>query len=169
MATFSMRHEVACDADRFFRIFFDRDFTTKMYTALEFPSFTIVEQHEDDKEIRRVVRATPKLDLPGPVAKVMGAGFSYTEEGRFDRATKRFAWTLVPGSMADKVKNTGVVYCVPGSNEGSCVRVCDVDLTVKVFGLGGVIESALEKNLRAGWQRGADYFNDAVKKGEAPK
>jgi hypothetical protein len=159
MATFTVRHEIACDADRFFQLFFDKAFNERMFAALEFPAFEVVRQDEDDEEIRRIVRATPKLDLPGPVAKALGAGFSYTEEGRYDRGTKTWRFGITPGSMGDKVKTTGIVRCENAQDGKSCTRVCEFDLHVKIFGIGGLVESALEKNLKTGWGRGADFMN----------
>lgn len=162
MATFSMTHELSCTCDRFWELFFDREFSKGMFAALEFPQWEIIEQREDDKELVRVVRATPKLDAPAPVAKVLGSGFSYTEEGRFDKATKTFRFVIKPSTLADKLRNEGTVRCEPLEGD-RCRRVVDVIAEAKIFGIGGMLESTTEKSFRKGWGDGADYINRWLK------
>ncbi|MDF2697377.1 MAG: uncharacterized protein K0S65_5760, partial [Labilithrix sp.] len=86
MTTFTMRHDIECSSDRFWELFFDNELQKRIYTELGFPRWDVVDVKETDTEIVRIVKAIPKLDAPGPVAKLLGANFGYTEEGRFDRA-----------------------------------------------------------------------------------
>lgn len=168
MATFTMTHDIDCDVDRFWELSFDRDFNAKMYADLEFPKWEIVEQKETDDAIVRTVKATPKLDLPGPVAKVLGPGFGYTEEGRFDKATKTFRFSIKPSTLEGKLKNEGTVRAEP-QDGGKCRRIVDVVVEAKVFGIGGMLESATEKSLREGWGKGAQFFNAWLAKNPASR
>jgi hypothetical protein len=158
MGKFTMNHDLDCGTERFWKLFFDRDFNAKLYQALEFPEWTLVEQREEEKEIHRVVRATPKLDVPGPVAKVLGDRFSYTETGRFDRASNVYTFAIKPSSMADKMKNEGKITCEP-RGEGKSRRVVDVTLEAKIFGIGGLLEGSFEKSYRGGYGKGAEFIN----------
>jgi hypothetical protein len=161
MATFTMTHELDCDCARFWELFFDREFSAKMFEALGFPKWEIVEQRDEEHEIFRVVRATPKLEAPGPVAKLLGPGFSYTEEGRFDRTEKVFRFAIKPSVLEGKLRNEGTVRCEelrPGP-DGKCRRIVDVVVEAKVFGVGGMLESTTEKSFRKGWGEGADFIN----------
>jgi len=162
MTTFTMQHELDCTPERFWQLFFDRDFNEKLFAALEFPEWKLLDQRDEEKEIVRIVKATPKMEAPGPVAKVLGSSFGYTEESRFDKATKTQRFVIKPTTMADKLRNEGTVRCEP-VGEGRCRRVVEVLAEAKIFGVGGMIESSLEKSFRTGWQKSADFINRWVK------
>lgn len=162
MATFTMKHELDCDTERFWKLFFDKEFNEKLFKALEFPEWKLLDVKETDTEIVRVVKATPKMEAPGPVAKIFGASFGYDEEGRFDKATKVLKFVVKPNTMGDKLRNEGTVRC-EAIGDDKCRRVVDVIAEAKVFGVGGMIESSLEKSFRTGWQKSADFINKWVK------
>ena len=159
-----MRHDIDCDVDRFWKLFFDREMSTKLFQHLEFPKWEILEQRDDDKEIVRITKATPKLDVPGPVRKVLGDGFGYTEEGWFDKASRTFRFVIKPSALEGKLKNEGTVRCEPSGKDGQkCTRIVDVTVAAKVFGIGGMIESMTEKSTRDGWGRSATFLNQWIK------
>lgn len=157
MKTFTLVHEIATDVDGFWTTFFDRAYNEALYAkGLQFPKYEVLKQEENDKTIVRSVRVTPKLDVPGPIAKMLGDGFAYLEEGTWDRATKIWKWKNSP---SDKLSTEGTIRCEP-VGEGKCRRVGDIRIEGKVFGLGGMLESTLEKNLRAGWEKSAVFLNE---------
>lgn len=157
MPHFTLRHDLPLTPERYWALFFDRDFNAGLYAFLEFPSWDIVEQRETPEAITRVVRAVPKMDLPAAVAKVMGDSFSYTEEGRFDRGTRTYRMEMKPSVLQGKLRNEAVMRCEPlGADQ--CTRVVEVTAEAKVFGIGGLIESAIEKNHRAMWARSVEYY-----------
>lgn len=162
MATFRMTHDIDCDPERFWKIFFDTQFNEKLFKSLEFTEWNVVKLTEDENSIVRIVKAVPKMDLPGPVAKLVGSGFGYDEEGRFDRATKTFKYVVKASTMAEKLRHEGVVRCEDLGN-GKCRRVADIIAEAKIFGIGGMFESALEKGYRIGWQKSADFINAYLK------
>jgi hypothetical protein len=164
MGKFSLSHVINCDADTFWKLFLDRDFNVEMYKKdLGFPRFDIIEQRETDTEIFRKVVGEPKMEMPGPVAKLMGSSFSYTEEGRLNKATKVWTWKMTPSAMADKVRQEGTLRVEP-AGEGKVRRVADLLIEAKVFGVGGLIESSAEKQLRQGWDQSAVFFNNWIAK-----
>lgn len=158
MGKFTVTHEIPCNAETFWKLFFDKAFNEEMFRKdLGFPKYDIQEQRENDKEIFRKIAGQPKMNLPGPVAKVLGSGFSYIEEGRFDKATKIWRWKMTPSTLADKLRNEGTMRIEPvGDNKVR--RVAELVNEAKVFGIGGLIESAAEKELREGWDKSAVFF-----------
>jgi hypothetical protein len=159
MGKFTVTHEINCDAETFWKTFFDKSFNEKLYSeALGFPSFKILDQKETDGQIIRKVSGQPKMNMPGPVAKLIGSNFSYIEDGTFDKATKTWRWKLTPSSLADKMRNEGSVRIEPvGTNKVR--RVAEMLIEAKVFGVGGLIESSAEKQLREGWDASAVFMN----------
>jgi Protein of unknown function (DUF2505) len=164
MHSFTLSHEIQCDEETFWKIFFDKDFNAALYKeGLAFPDYSVLELKESDKEIFRRVKVTPKMDAPAPVAKVLGSSFSYVEEGTFDRAAKIYRWKSIPSQMAEKVKTDGDVRAQP-AGDGKVTRLSKFNYEAKIFAIGGLVESSIEKSLRSGWDKSAVFFNDWLKK-----
>lgn len=167
MSTFQMTHEIQCDAETFWKLFFDRAFNEALFRqGLGFPEFTVVNQQETPTQIVRKVMGQPKLDMPAPVMKLLGSGFRYTEEGTFDRATQTWRWKMTPSAMADKLRQEGTMRVQP-IGDRAVRRVADLLNEAKVFGLGGLIESSGEKQLREGWEKSAVFMNRWIADGKA--
>lgn len=163
MGKFTVTHEIQCNAETFWKTFFDKDFNLKLYKeGLGFPEFTIVDQRETDTELVRKVTGSPKMEVPGPVAKLLGSNFRYTEEGRFNKATKVWSWKLIPSTMADKLRNEGSLR-IEAIGDTKIRRSAELIVEAKVFGVGGLIESSSEKQLREGWDKSAVFMNDWLK------
>ena len=106
----------------------------------------------------RKVNGTPKMDVPGPVAKVLGSNFGYKEEGKYTKSTKLWQWKMIPSTMADKLRNEGTMR-VEAVGETKVRRIAELVIEAKVFGIGGLIESSAEKQLRDGWNKSAQFMN----------
>jgi hypothetical protein len=167
MGKFTVTHEINCNADTFWKIFFDKTFSEKLYKeSLGFPEYTITEQRDTGTEVIRVSVGTPKMDMPGPVAKLLGSSFSFTEHGTFNKATKVYRFKSTPSTMADKLRNEGTLRIEPiGDNKVR--RIAEIEIEAKVFGVGGLIESSAEKQFREGWDRSAVYMNQWIADGKA--
>ncbi|MFW2389881.1 MAG: DUF2505 family protein, partial [Polyangiales bacterium] len=95
--------------------------------------------------------------LPAPVAKLIGESFAFEEHGTLDRATNDWAWQMVqPANLdpkskprKDAVTMHGTVRVEP-SGDGQCRRTDSFTVEAKIFGLGGLIESSIEKELKNG-------------------
>ena len=81
MTTTKMSHEINCDEDTFWKLFLDKEFNEKLYRdGLGFPEFSVLEQRETDTQILRKAAGQPKMNMPGPVAKLLGNNFRYVED-----------------------------------------------------------------------------------------
>jgi hypothetical protein len=159
MGKFTVTHEIRCNAETFWKTFFDKTFNEKLYLeVLGFPEFKIVDQTENDQKITRVVQARPKVDMPAPIAKALGPNFGYKEEGSFDKAKQLWTWKMVPSTMAEKLRNEGAVRIEPVGTD-KVRRVADILIEAKVMLIGGLMESTAEKQLRDGWDKSAVYMN----------
>lgn len=169
MAKFTVTHEIRCDVDTFWKLFFDRTFNEKQYRqALGFPEFEILDQKETDTQITRRVSAVPKMTMPGPVAKLLGSNFRYTEDGTFDKAAKVWRWKVTPSVLAEKLRQEGTLRVEP-AGAGRVRRIADLTVEAKIFGLGGLMESSAEKQLREGWDQSAVFMNQYVETEHAAK
>ncbi len=159
MGKFTVTHEINCSADHFWKLFFDPEFNTRLYReALGFPKYEVLKHEESDTQITHKVMGQPKMNMPGPVAKLLGSNFVYTEEGTFDRATKIWRWKMTPSALADKMRNEGSLRIEPIGDQ-KVRRIADIIIEAKIFGIGGMIESSAEKQLREGWEDSAKFMN----------
>lgn len=159
-----MKHEMDMSAEKFWELFFNNDLQKEIFTkVLAFPTWEVLESKDGDKEIVRVTKAQPKMDVPGAVAKLIGDSFGYQERGTFDKGTKVYKFVITPTQMADKIKNEGSVRCEAKGDK--CTRIVDITMEAKIFGVGGMIEKTFEKQTREGWEASAKFLNEHVKKG----
>jgi len=151
--------DMAMDVAEHWRIFLDDAFERELYRdGLRFPGYELLENRESDGEIIRRIRVVPRLDLPGPVEKLLGKSFAYTEEGSFDRKAQVWRSKFIPSVLVDRLTSTVVVRAEP-AGEGRCRRTVDYAVEARIFGVGGMVESALEKSVRGGWEAGARFMN----------
>ena len=159
MGKFTVTHEINCNVDTFWKTFLDREFNTQLYTqALGFPEWTILDQSEDDTRAARKVTALPKMEATMSVQKLLGSNFRYTEEGSMTKPERVWRWKMTPSTLVDKLLTSGVVRAEP-IGDGKTRRIAEMVVEAKIFGVGGLIESSAEKQLREGWDKSAAFMN----------
>lgn len=164
-AQFTCRDEFDCDEETFWhKCTFSEDFSKKLYLeVLKFPGWRLLEQKEEGGNLTRRVHIDPPLvGLPGPVAKIIGDKFSYVEEGRFDGKTKRYTFSVKPSTAAEKTKTTGELW-TEKLGEGRCVRFAKVDVEVKVFMVGGMVEEKIISDLRKSYDATARFIGQYLR------
>lgn len=160
MATVKISHDINCNEEKFWQLFFDKEFNEKLYReGLEFPEWKIEEQTENDAEVKRRTKGRPKLkNVPGPVAKILGDSFGYVETGSMSKKEKVWRWKLTPSTLADKIRQEGQLR-IEVLGDDKVRRHVEMLIEAKVFGLGGILESTAEKQLRDGWEDSAKFMN----------
>jgi len=153
---------INCNVETFWKLFLDEDYVTKLYLdGLEFKSIDILEMTETTRKVRGV----PKLNMPKPVMKVLGDSFGFEEHATLDRDKNIWRWHMIPNTMADRLKTSGVITLEEMGGD-KVRRVNEATMEAKVFGVGGLIESSTEKEVRTAWERDARYMNDWLKRSD---
>lgn len=159
MIEFTLRHRLECTPARHWALFFDPEWTrTLIVDGLGFFSCDVDPVQHEGTTRRRQMRVTPKLDIPAPVAKILGPKLGYTERATFDETRELWAYQMLLNVLADKILIGGEVTIEP-LGDAACTRVSKMWVEVKIFGVGGMIEKAAEKNMRDGWERSAKWIN----------
>lgn len=159
MVKLSMVHVIACEPSAFWGSFFDEALSRKLFLeGLGFRDWSVVESSEEGGVLRRTVSVEPTLSLPGPIQKLVGSRFRYTEEGTFDRAAETFRFKLVPSSLADKVRVEGTMTTKPLGKKTE--RHVDITVESSVAFVGRLVEESFAKQLEEGWKKGADKQNE---------
>ncbi len=155
-----------CDAHTFWtKLFFDREYNEGLYmNALGFRSFEILEiTGEPGGDRTRKILTEPKTETPAVVQKLIGGGITYTETGRLDAKTGKFDYEIVTSKLSDKVKIAGQLWVEPRGDD-KVERICDVELHVNIFGVGGAIEKFIAETTRASYEKTAVYTNEFIAK-----
>lgn len=165
MADISLRHEINCDEDTYWsKIVFDEAFNKAMYVDHLGIVWTLLDSKEDDAKITRRIHVEPPMgNLPGPVKKVLGDKLAYTEEGTFDKKTRRYALKVVPSTLAEKTKVTGEMWCEKAGDK-KVIRHAKFHVEVKVMLVGGMVEDRIVEDLRASYEKGTVFTNDYLAK-----
>lgn len=161
-------HEINCSPAVFWKLQFDPAFNEALLAhAMKVEQYKTLKFEENDREIRRTTTGKPKIDLPGPIKKIMGDGFAYTEEGKFDKATQTWSWKISVSSFGDKARNEGTMRLEPISDD-KVRRIAEAVVECKIFGVGGLVEGNMEKAMVEGWNAGAAFINKWIADGKAP-
>ena len=141
-----------CTPDTFWASFLDESYLRALYLdELESREFVVLEV----SDVSRKLRIVPNLKLPAPVAKLIGESFAYEEHGTLDRATGEWTWRMLqPANLGpkskprkDAVAMNGTTRIEPSGN-AHCRRTDTFSVEAKIFGLGGLIESTIDKELQ---------------------
>jgi hypothetical protein len=156
---FTLRHPLDCTPARHWQLFFDPEWTrTLIVDGLGFFSCDVRPVVQEGTVRRREMAVTPKLDIPAAVAKVLGPKLGYTEKGAYEETKEQWTYKMVLNVLTEKILIGGEVTIEPLGDD-RCTRVSKMWVEVKVFGIGGLIEKAAEKNMRDGWDRSAQWIN----------
>jgi hypothetical protein len=146
-----------CAPDLFWRVFLDPAYLRVLYLEeLNYKNFEVLELTDTSRKLRIV----PRFNLPGPIEALIGESFAYEDHGTLDRERNEWTWRMVqpkelhPGARPrmDVITTRGRVH-VEATSERQCRRTDEVVIEASVFGLGGLIESSVEKEFRTGWAK----------------
>lgn len=168
MKNIHIAHEINCSPAVFWKLYFDPVFSEALVReAVKAEDFKILSFDENEREIVRVTTGRPKINAPAAIQKVIGANFSYTERGVFDKASQTWTWKISLSAFTDKVRNEGTMRLEPLGPD-RVRRIGEGVVEAKIFGMGGMMESGMEKGFREGWDAGAAFTNRWIAAGKAP-
>lgn len=165
MPDVTLRHEINTDEDTYWsKIVFDEAFNKAMYVDHLAIGWKLLEQKEDDAKITRRVHVEPPVgNLPGPVKKVIGEKLAYTEDGTFDKKSKRYSFKVTPSTLGEKTKVSGEMW-VEKIGDKKIARFAKMHVEVKVMLVGGMVEERIISDLRASYDKGTTFTNDYIAK-----
>ena len=168
MPEITVKHDIDCDEDTFWKeCVFNDDYNKKLYLeTLRFPGYEVLESADHETTRTRTVRIDPPVTgIPGPIKKVLGDRFAYTEKGSFDKKTKRYTFTVTPSTMADKTHTSGELWCETrgAPSEKKITRFARIKVEVKVMMIGKMIEEKIIGDLKASYDAAAKFTNEWVK------
>lgn len=155
---FTIRQTFDVDLERYWNnLFLEPEYNRRMYVeALGFRYEVLSQTTAGDGSITRTIRADPPFELPGPAKRVFPDGLGYTEVGRYDPQQKRWSYTMTPKVLADKIVCRGVMWAEPRGS-ARIERIAEIEVGVKILGIGGIMEAFIERVTRESYQKSADF------------
>jgi hypothetical protein len=146
-----------CTPDVFWQVSMDPAYLRALFLdGLGFNGFEVLEISATTRKLRVV----PRMNLPEPLAKIVGDAFAYEEHGELDRGRSEWKWRMVQprnARLPELIGTSGTVRVEP-IGDGQCRRTDELILEGKLFGLGRIIEAAAEKEARAAWGKEPPFF-----------
>ena len=107
-------------------------------------------EHSGDFEtgMHRKLRFEKPLDAPAAITKLFGSAVTIEEHSEFDAKQQRWSYRMVPAVMADRIDIRGVVQT--GENNGKVEQIAHNTVSVRLLGLGGIIEHFVAKSTKEG-------------------
>jgi Protein of unknown function (DUF2505) len=158
-----IEHTFDCSEETFWSLFLEEKYNQDLFCGyLKFPFWKVTSAEETPTELRRVIEVEPYVgELPGAIKAVVGDKIRYREEGRLDKEKRRYFVKVVPSRLADKLLVSGEQY-TESLGDKKCKRIFLAEITVKVFGVGGMIEKRIAADLERSYELGAKFTNRYV-------
>lgn len=144
---------------RYWEVFFDDEYNRRLFEHLEVDRVQLEFRREGEGEqeiIHRVVRLTPRREVPAVMKKLVGSAIAYEERNRFVRKDNLLEVVTIPNFMADKVTTTGR-YFLETRGEAKLVRVWDGICECRVPLVGGRVEQHLIDEIRRGYAATTEF------------
>jgi len=147
--------------DAFAEVYFSEDVNAKAATALKLKERTLVDKIDnDDGTVTRRVKMAPAVDLPKAVHKLIGgAPIEYFEVSTYDPKTHKSKYVVE--SAADEVLQVQGVISFIADGTGVRRRI-DGTVDAKVFGLGGIIEKFIDKEVNKSYAKVAEIIQAEI-------
>lgn len=157
-------HKFPVSAKTFWKsIFFNEEFNKKLYLEkIGTQAYETIVFEEKDETIYRKVRITPEQNPPGIIKKFIKGQFSYTEEGKFSAPDNLYEFKIIPSVVADKIDINGNVR-VESEDDRVITRTIELNITAKIFGIGGQIERFLGEQIKKGYEQSYNFTLEWIK------
>ncbi len=139
-------------------LFFDADFNRRLYEKLGFETYEVKELETlPDGRVRRVLRAEPPINAPSLIKERIKGRVFYVEEGIYDPARGVWEFANESSVASDSTRVSGTIRAEPHA-EGM-LHVVELEIEVKAFGFGSLVERMIEKNTRDSYRVTTEFVN----------
>jgi hypothetical protein len=158
---YQIKHTFNVDEGTFWnQVFFDPDYNQTLFERhLKFPVYRVLTlDKQPDGSVHRRVECAPPVEIPSVAKKIVGESTSYVEDGRYDPKRKRFEADVQLKVGGDKIKTKVAIWVEPRGDK-RVERIAEIDNEVKVFGVGKILETFIEKQMRESYDQSAAFTN----------
>ena len=121
----------------------------------------LLDEHDEGPVNVRRLKYTSGNDLPGVVAKALGAKrLSYEQINRLDLSRGRLDWVVHLPKIGDRVTVAGITSAV--ATPTGCTRIVSGEIEVKIPLIGGQIEKAVVGEFQKSMERAVDLARTMI-------
>lgn len=155
---FVIQHELPMSVEQFWaEIFGSEEFNRALY--IDHLRFGYELELWNPATGRRRARVWPTNNVPKAFARVLGDKISFVEEGTCDEDLHRYHFRVVPSTLPERIQVNGTVVTAPLSDR-TCERTVTFEIEARMFGIGHVIESFLERTTREQYEDNATFIKE---------
>ncbi len=160
----SVMHELPCTPAQFWEIYWDVGFQQKLAEVARLKEYTVVS--DEDSVTCRIasVFISPQREFPSVVRRmVKNATAAFVEDRRWVKAESCVYWNVRPQALEGRANCKGTLRVTATAT--GCERLIEGVVTVRLMGVGSLIERLIATNvsesmnasaqLIADWQKGA--------------
>lgn len=152
-------HLIHCPLEVFWRDFLDEELNRALFLDdLGFSVYRVAERSDRDGRVHMRVEIGPKLSVPTAVRKLIGDKFSYIEVGELADGLYRYQCLPPAGVQAGNATAGGVVRA-ESTPDGQTMRHVELSCDVRMFGVGGMVESVMTNAGRDSYEAHAKALN----------
>jgi hypothetical protein len=152
-------HRIPLSAERFWEMIHAPDYEAEVAEAVGLAAYAEEARRETPAHVFRRIHVVPPLpDWMRALFVRLGGGDGpawYKEEQWRSKRRMEVRWRMIPPILVGRSRVEGVVR-VEAIDAGSCRRILEGDIEVRLPGLGGRLERTLAESTRAAYDRAAE-------------
>lgn len=162
-ARIKIEHVLEASEERFWaEVFRSEDFNRALY--IDHLGFGYELESWEPATSHRRARIRPLTNVPKALTDLLGGEVSFVEDGAYDEATGRYDFHIIPSRLRERVAVKGSVETEPLTDR-TCRRIVTLDIDVRMFAIGRIVESLLEATTREQYDKNAAFINDYLATG----
>ncbi len=148
-----------CEPRRYIEQYFDpTGRERRMVNGCGGVSWELLDKQEEGGQRRMRAAFVERLDAPKAVQKLFGETSRFEEESVWREGSDEIQVALIPDKMTDRMSLRGR-YKVADPGDGTSRVTLEIEVKVKIFGVGGLVEKMAAKELPKTFAKDAEYFN----------
>ncbi len=147
-----------CTAEEYWERYFDEEYRRGAQIAAGAAEYRVVKKDVRGDEVVQKAAIVQITDAPGPIKKLFGDQTKVDEETIWKQGSDVGKVTYVPEKFSDRTRLVASMR-IESAGEGKCKVVMTYDVEFKMFGVGGLVEKMLAKDLPDMHRKTAAYFN----------
>jgi len=125
----------------------------------------VIENRTQDEKVCVKMRYTMEVSMPAPVKKALGgASHSFVADLILDTRNNTATLEFNPAKLADKIKAGARIAFEKDGNQW--IQRLDGDVTVKILGLGKIVEKFIVEKFQNSYTLEAQLRNEYVRRAE---
>ena len=154
----TIEHVLQTTEERFWSdVFGSEDFNRALY--IDHLGFGYELESWDPSDGSRRARIWPVTNVPKTLSNLIGGEISFVEDGVYDEAAGHYDFHIIPSRLSERIDVRGRVETAPLADR-TCQRTVTLDIEVRMFGVGSVMEAFLAKSTREQYGKNAAFINE---------